>query len=94
MSIFWNVESEDSFEIKTDKACIYSLRQQKKIFQELYTLDKTQQWLRECCREEENPIFVVGYRMLLNARLVKKKLQQSFNGRNSSNFFCYNSWYI
>jgi hypothetical protein len=72
MSIFWNVESEDSLEVTADEARIYSLLQQKAVFEELCAQEETQQWLKYCCREGENPMFVVGYRTLLNAKLVRK----------------------
>jgi hypothetical protein len=77
VSIFWEAEWEHSLEVQTDEARIYTLLQPEAIFEELCAREQTQKWLYKRYKNSEKPLFVVGYRTLLNAKVVRNSHNQS-----------------
>lgn len=77
LSIHLKAESEHSLEVQTDEARIYTLLQPDAIFEELCAREETKDWLLQRYRDNEKPLFVVGYRTLLNAKVMRNPHVQS-----------------
>jgi hypothetical protein len=66
----WGKESENSFHVTAEEGRIYALRQPKAIFKKLCEIEEVQKWLQEGYIDKQKTYFVIGYRTLLNAKLV------------------------
>ncbi|EPS29036.1 hypothetical protein PDE_03982 [Penicillium oxalicum 114-2] len=70
-SIFWRVESARNFEVTAEKGYTYSLKEPKRFFAVLVQKEQgVREFLEECYKERLRPVLIVGYRTLLNAKLV------------------------
>ena len=65
-------EKSKTYHIKAEEGCIYELRQPKTVFQNLCKLDEVKKWLEDTYGDNQKPRFVIGYRTLLNAKLVRQ----------------------
>jgi hypothetical protein len=65
-------ETETGLDIVTEAARLYALSQPEAIFNRLCKLDEVKTWLEKKYIEEKKTYFVIGYRTLLNARIVRR----------------------
>lgn len=70
-SIFWQIESKCNFQISAEEARLYSLAQPKAVFEKLCESDHVRKFLQDCHKERVKPVFVIGYRTLVDAKLVQ-----------------------
>jgi len=78
-AIFQKVSSEE-WVVRAGEGRIYELRKPKDIFKELCKNKETQKWLQEGYVDKQETYMVIGYRTLVNAKLVR----QENRSRNAS----------
>lgn len=68
----WEKDSRSTFNVTAKEARIYALRRPKDIFKRLCELEAVRKWLQEGYLDKQKSYLVVGYRTLLNAKLVRR----------------------
>ncbi|KAK4960804.1 hypothetical protein LTR66_012869, partial [Elasticomyces elasticus] len=76
-SMSWESETNSNFQVSADEGRIYALRQPKALFKQLCTLAKVRKWLQEGYLDKQDTYFVIGYRTLLNAKLIRQDQHSS-----------------
>lgn len=68
----WEKDSRSTFNVTAKEARIYALRRPKDIFKRLCELEAVRKWLQEGYLDKQKSYLVVGYRTLLNAKLIRQ----------------------
>jgi len=71
-SVEWEKETTDTFHVTAEEGRVYALRQPKAIFKKLCALEDVRKWLEEGFVDKQKTYLVIGYRTLLDAKLVRQ----------------------
>ncbi|KAH6983624.1 hypothetical protein BKA56DRAFT_482926 [Ilyonectria sp. MPI-CAGE-AT-0026] len=70
-SVALGANSNESFKVSAQEARMYTLSQPRTLFRRICESPKAKEWLEEGYLDKQDTFLVVGYRTLLNARLVR-----------------------